>query len=164
MPSALTMLSKQERASYCNHYWEQQFKKVSVLEFTRDRKMMSVLCSRKQQEILFCKGAPESIFSRCTSVLCNDDGSAAPMTAEIRAELEERLISYGQKETLRCLAVALKPMPMGQQTVTLDDEYNLTLVGLVGMLDPPRDEVKSAIALCKSAGIRVIVVTGDNKV
>ncbi|CAK9264959.1 unnamed protein product [Sphagnum jensenii] len=163
MPSALTMLSKQERASYCNHYWEQQFKKVSVLEFTRDRKMMSVLCSRKQQEILFCKGAPESIFSRCTSVLCNDDGSAAPMTAEIRAELEERLISYGQKETLRCLAVALKPMPMGQQTVTLDDEYNLTLVGLVGMLDPPRDEVKSAIALCKSAGIHVIVVTGDNK-
>jgi Ca2+ transporting ATPase len=94
MPSALTMLSKQERASYCNHYWEQQFKKVSVLEFTRDRKMMSVLCSRKQQEILFCKGAPESIFSRCTSVLCNDDGSAAPMTAEIRAELEERLIRY----------------------------------------------------------------------
>ena len=65
---------------------------LSVLDFSRDRKMMSVLCSRKQQEILFCKGAPESIFSRCTSVLCNDDGSAAPMTAEIRAELEERLI------------------------------------------------------------------------
>lgn len=68
--------------------------KLSVLDFARDRKMMSVLCSRKQQEILFCKGAPESIFSRCTSVLCNDDGSAAPMTAEIRAELEERLYRY----------------------------------------------------------------------
>jgi len=137
---------------------------------------MSVLCSRKQQEILFCKGAPESIFSRCTSVLCNDDGSAAPMTAEIRAELEEKLYrypdyvtppfswscvnlkaspffprilffeldrfwlwswwfwlvcSYGEKETLRCLALALKPMPMGQQTLALDDEYNLTFVGLV---------------------------------
>lgn len=163
MPSALTMLSKQERVSYCNHYWEQQFNKLSVLDFSRDRKMMSVLCSRKQQEILFCKGAPESIFSRCTSVLCNDDGSAAPMTAEIRAELEERLYSYGEKETLRCLALALKPMPMGQQTVALDDEYNLTFVGLVGMLDPPRDEVRQAIATCKSAGIRVIVVTGDNK-
>jgi hypothetical protein len=56
--------------------------------------MMSVLCLRKQQEILFCKGAPESIFSRCTSVLCNDDGSAVPMTAEICAELEERLYRY----------------------------------------------------------------------
>jgi Ca2+ transporting ATPase len=163
MPSALTMLSKQERVSYCNHYWEQQFNKLSVLDFSRDRKLMSVLCSRKQQEILFCKGAPESIFSRCTSVLCNDDGSAAPMTAEIRAELEERLYSYGEKETLRCLALALKPMPMGQQTVALDDEYNLTFVGLVGMLDPPRDEVRQAVATCKSAGIRVIVVTGDNK-
>ncbi|KAG0606337.1 hypothetical protein M758_9G132800 [Ceratodon purpureus] len=163
MPSALGMLSKQERVSYCNHYWEQQFNKLSVLDFSRDRKMMSVLCSRKQQEIMFCKGAPESILSRCTSVLCNDDGSAAPMTAEIRAELEERLYSYGEKETLRCLALALKPMPMGQQTVALDDEYNLTFVGLVGMLDPPRDEVRQAIATCKSAGIRVIVVTGDNK-
>lgn len=56
--------------------------------------MMSVLRSRKQQEILFCKGAPECILSRCTSVLCNDDGAAAPMTAEIRAELEERLYRY----------------------------------------------------------------------
>lgn len=163
MPSALTMLSKQERVSYCNHYWEQQFNKLSVLDFSRDRKMMSVLRSRKQQEILFCKGAPECILSRCTSVLCNDDGAAAPMTAEIRAELEERLYSYGQKETLRCLALALKPMPMGQQSLTLADECNLTFVGLVGMMDPPRDEVRHAIATCKSAGIRVIVVTGDNK-
>lgn len=67
---------------------------------------MSVLCSRKQQEILFCKGAPESIFSRCTSVLCNDDGSAAPMTAEIRAELEERLYrccAYVAFLRLRCV-------------------------------------------------------------
>lgn len=63
---------------------------MSLLEFSRDRKMMSVLCSRKLQEIVFSKGAPESIISRCTNILCNDDGSVLPLTAEIRAELEAR--------------------------------------------------------------------------
>lgn len=52
--------------------------------------MMSVLCSRNQLQIMFCKGAPESIISRCTNILCNDDGSTIPLTANIRAELESR--------------------------------------------------------------------------
>lgn len=163
MPSALNMLSKHERASYCNHYWENQFKKVAVLEFSRDRKMMSVLCSRKQQEIMFSKGAPESIIARCSNVLCNDDGSAIPLTVDVRSELENRFLSFGKKETLRCLALALKRMPPGQQSLSFEDESNLTFIGLVGMLDPPRAEVRNAIQTCMSAGIRVIVVTGDNK-
>ncbi|KAK3425613.1 calcium-transporting ATPase 3, endoplasmic reticulum-type isoform X1 [Eucalyptus grandis] len=163
MPSALNVLSKHERASYCNHYWENQFKKVSVLEFSRDRKMMSVLYSRKNMEVMFSKGAPESIISRCTSILCNDDGSTVPLTTDIQAELEARLHSFAGKETLRCLALALKRMPLGQQTISLDDEKDLTFIGMVGMLDPPREEVKNAMLSCMSAGIRVIVVTGDNK-
>lgn len=163
MPSALNMLSNHERASYCNHYWESQFKKLSVLEFSRDRKMMSVLCSRKQMEIMFSKGAPESIISRCTSILCNDDGSTVPLTANIRDELESRFHSFAGKETLRCLALALKRMPMGRQALSFDDEKDLTFIGLVGMLDPPREEVSNAILSCMTAGIRVIVVTGDNK-
>jgi len=61
-----------------------------VLEFSRDRKMMSVLCSRKQQEIMFSKGAPECIISRCTHILCNDDASSVPLTTDIRNELEAR--------------------------------------------------------------------------
>ncbi|PKI72457.1 hypothetical protein CRG98_007124 [Punica granatum] len=92
MPTALNVLSKHDRASYCNHYWENQFKKVSVLEFSRDRKMMSVLCSRKHMELMFSKGAPESILSRCTSILCNEDGSTVPLTPDVRAELEARFI------------------------------------------------------------------------
>ncbi|XP_008790243.2 calcium-transporting ATPase 3, endoplasmic reticulum-type isoform X1 [Phoenix dactylifera] len=163
MPSALNMLSKHERASYCNRYWEHQFKKISVLEFSRDRKMMSVLCSRKQQEIMFSKGAPESIISRCTHILCNDDGSSVPLTADIRNELVARFQSFAGKDTLRCLALALKRMPLGLQTLCHEDEANLTFIGLVGMLDPPREEVRNAMLSCMSAGIRVIVVTGDNK-
>ncbi|XP_044509912.1 calcium-transporting ATPase 3, endoplasmic reticulum-type-like isoform X4 [Mangifera indica] len=163
MPSALNMLSKHERASYCNHYWENRFKKVSVLEFSRDRKMMSVLCSHKQTDIMFSKGAPESVISRCTNILCNDNGSIVPMTANIRAELESRFNSLAGKETLRCLALAFKQMPIGQQSLSYDNENDLTFIGLVGMLDPPREEVKKAMLSCMTAGIRVIVVTGDNK-
>ncbi|XP_012068199.1 calcium-transporting ATPase 3, endoplasmic reticulum-type isoform X4 [Jatropha curcas] len=163
MPSALHMLSKHERASYCNHYWENQFKKVSVLEFSRDRKMMSVLCSRKQTEIMFSKGAPESILSRCSNILCNYDGSTIPLSAAIREQIESRFHSFAGKETLRCLALAMKQMPMGQQSLSIDDENDLTFIGLVGMLDPPREEVRNAMLSCMTAGIRVIVVTGDNK-
>ncbi|XP_061969301.1 calcium-transporting ATPase 3, endoplasmic reticulum-type-like isoform X1 [Populus nigra] len=163
MPSALHMLSKHERASYCNHYWESQFKKVSVLEFSRDRKMMSVLCSQKQKEIMFSKGAPESIFSRCSNILCNDDGSTVLFSAAVQDELESRFRSFAGKETLRCLALAFKQMPIGQQTLSFEDEKDLTFIGLVGMLDPPREEVRNAMLSCMTAGIRVIVVTGDNK-
>ncbi|KAH0988374.1 hypothetical protein GBA52_015551 [Prunus armeniaca] len=164
MPSSLNMLSKHERASYCNHYWEDHFKKISVADFTRDRKMMSVLCSRNQLQLMFSKGAPESIISRCTNILCNDDGSTIPLTASIRAELESRFHSFAGKETLRCLALAFKRMPMGLQSLSHNDENDLTFIGLVGMLDPPREEVRNAMLSCMTAGIRVIVVTGDNKV
>ncbi|KAK9163663.1 hypothetical protein Syun_004565 [Stephania yunnanensis] len=163
MPSALNKLTKHDRASYCNHYWENQFKKVSSLDFSRDRKMMSVLCSRMQQGIMFTKGAPESIISRCSNVLCNDDGSTASLATHVRAELEARLQSFAGKETLRCLALAMKWMPIEQQSISYEDEKDLTFIGLVGMLDPPRDEVRNAMLSCMSAGIRVIVVTGDNK-
>ncbi|CAN1135632.1 Calcium-transporting ATPase 3, endoplasmic reticulum-type, partial [Linum perenne] len=161
--SALHMLSKHERASYCNHYWENQFRKISALDFSRDRKMMSVLCSQKHTQVVFSKGAPESILSRCSHILCNDNGSTIPLSANIRDELESRFHSFAAKETLRCLALAMKQMPMAQQSLSLHDEKDLTFIGLVGMLDPPREEVRNAMLSCMTAGIRVIVVTGDNK-
>lgn len=75
MPKALNRLSKQDRVSYCNAYWEGQFSRIATLEFSRDRKMMSVLCTRKGQEVLFVKGAPEAVLAASIAVLCNEDGS-----------------------------------------------------------------------------------------
>lgn len=66
-----------------------------MLEFTRDRKMMSVLCNRKQIQIMFSKGAPESILLRCTNIMCNDDGSTVHLTSEIRAEIESKFNRFG---------------------------------------------------------------------
>ncbi|CAI5525923.1 unnamed protein product [Closterium sp. Naga37s-1] len=163
MPTSLGLLSKAERAAFCNNHWHETFHKLASLEFSRDRKLMSVLCMRGEEEILFCKGAPEAVLSRSSRVLSNGDGDVAAMTPEMKAAIEERVSSYGRHQMLRCLALAMRPLPQGQQTITPDDETDLTFLGLVGMLDPPREEVRAAVETCRSAGIRIIVVTGDNK-
>jgi len=138
------------------------------MEFSRDRKMMSVLVKLNGTGALFVKGAPEFVLERCTSVMVH--GKTIPLTAELRNIILERTLSYGTAG-LRTLAMAcvevqdLDPSHYdGESTSDYSQfEENLTFVGLVGMLDPPRPEVRQAVANCKAAGIRVICVTGDNK-
>ena len=96
MPSALTKLSEQERASYCAAYWAGQFKRVEQLDFTRDRKMMSTLCSRKGTNILFSKGAPEAVLAKCTNALTNAKGAAEPMNDQVRKDLNDVLAKYAK--------------------------------------------------------------------
>ncbi|KAK9918863.1 hypothetical protein WJX75_007624 [Coccomyxa subellipsoidea] len=163
MPEALAHLSHRERATFCNDYWQHEYHRISALEFSRDRKMMSVRCRRAGKDTLFVKGAPEAIFARCTHVLLNDGGGTAQMTSALMRALNERVMAYGSHHTLRCLALARKAIPSSNDQVTEDDEAGLTLLGLVGMHDPPRPEAAAAVATCRAAGIRVIVVTGDNK-
>ena len=162
MPSALTKLSEQERASYCAAYWAGQFKRVEQLDFTRDRKMMSTLYSRKGTNILFSKGAPEAVLAKCTNALTNAKGAAEPMNDQVRKDLNDVLAKYA-KTSLRVLALAMRPMPAKQTQIDAEDENDLTFLGFVGIADPPRAEVARAIATCRGAGIRVVMVTGDNK-
>merc|ERR1711899_486568 len=118
---------------------------------------------------MFVKGAPEGVLDRCTHYRIGGDKQA--MTPAIRAKIIDTAVSYGTgRDTLRCLAVATNDNPMNPNDMDLEDstkfakyEVGLTFVGVVGMLDPPRMEVKPCIALCKEAGIRVIMITGDNK-
>merc|ERR1712015_451171 len=93
------------------------------------------------------------------------------MTAAMRQQIMDKAVEYGTgRDTLRCLALATADSPCNPADMNLEDsakfaqyEVNLTFCGVVGMLDPPRIEVKPAIALCRDAGIRVIMITGDNK-
>ena len=129
---------------------------------------MSVLVKLNGSGALFVKGAPESVLDRCTSVLVN--GSTILLTPTLRATLLEQTLQYG-KDGLRTLALAYRDVEDTDSSHYLSEttadyarfERDFTFVSLVGMLDPPRPEVREAIANCKAAGIRVICITGDNK-
>merc|ERR1712012_595944 len=154
---------------------EQKWKKEFTLEFSRDRKSMSTYCTPKKPTRLgtgakiFVKGATEGVLDRCTYVRIGTE--KVPMTPAMKQNILETAVAYGTgRDTLRCLALATADTPMNPKDMDLENstkfvkyETNLTFVGVVGMLDPPRLEVKPSIALCKEAGIRVIMITGDNK-
>lgn len=152
------------------------YQTVTTLEFTRDRKSMSVLVVGKQGARLLVKGAPEGILARTTHVM-QPSGEVVPLTAVAKSALEGQVAEYAS-QGLRCLALAyvdgskLDPrLTAAASTGSISlapEEYvkieeNLTLTGIVGMLDPPRPEVAVAIARCREAGIRTVMITGDNK-
>ncbi|MGH0137155.1 UNVERIFIED_CONTAM: hypothetical protein FKN15_030127 [Acipenser sinensis] len=167
-------LSKVERANACNSVIKQLMKKEFTLEFSRDRKSMSVFCTPNKARTttmhkMFVKGAPEGVIERCTHVRVG--GSKVPLTPGIKEKIMTVIKEWGTgRDTLRCLALATRDNPPRKEDLVLEDctrfagyESDLTFVGCVGMLDPPRTEVAASIRLCRLAGIRVIMITGDNK-
>uniref|UniRef100_A0A1D2A032 Calcium-transporting ATPase n=1 Tax=Auxenochlorella protothecoides TaxID=3075 RepID=A0A1D2A032_AUXPR len=165
MPHALARLGREERATYCNNHWAEVWRKSYTLDFSRDRRMMSTLCSGPDGPQLFAKGAPEAVLARCTSALLGARAGAAtvPMTEALRVRLLQRVTAYGSGSALRTLALACRPWRDARGEVLAGDEVGLTFLGLAGMQDPPRPAVARAVAACTAAGIRVVMVTGDNK-
>ncbi|XP_056273992.1 sarcoplasmic/endoplasmic reticulum calcium ATPase 2 isoform X2 [Pseudoliparis swirei] len=166
-------LSKVDRANACNCVIKQLMKKEFTLEFSRDRKSMSVYCTPNKSHSsigkMFIKGAPEGVIDRCTHVRVGN--SKVPLTKSIKEKILSVIRDYGTGlDTLRCLALATRDSPPKVEDMILTDaakfssyESDLTFVACVGMLDPPRQEVAASIKLCRQAGIRVIMITGDNK-
>ncbi|XP_052799678.1 calcium-transporting ATPase sarcoplasmic/endoplasmic reticulum type-like isoform X3 [Mya arenaria] len=168
-------LNKREKGVAAQHVIQQMWKKEFTLEFSRDRKSMSVYCSPNKPTRtpggarMFCKGAPEGLLDRCTHARVA--GNKVPMSPTIKEEIMKHVKAYGTgRDTLRCLALATIDAPPRREDMDLEDsrkfieyETNMTFVGVVGMLDPPREEVAISIKDCRAAGIRVIVITGDNK-
>ncbi|XP_060699607.1 sarcoplasmic/endoplasmic reticulum calcium ATPase 2 isoform X2 [Hemiscyllium ocellatum] len=168
-------LSKIERANACCTVIKQLMKKEFTLEFSRDRKSMSVYCSPNKPtrssigNKMFVKGAPEGVIDRCSYVRIG--ASKVPLSVSVKEKILSVVKEWGTgKDTLRCLALATLDNPIRKEDMNLEESSNfinyevgLTFVGCVGMLDPPRSEVAASIKMCKHAGIRVIMITGDNK-
>ena len=121
------------------------------------RYMATLHHSHEDGAFVYLKGAPERILAMCTQQM-SDDGPV-PLDSTYWRDETNALASQGQ----RILAFAMKPMPAGQQTLTFSDvEDGATLLGLVGLIDPPREEAIAAVGECHTAGIRVIMITGDH--
>jgi Ca2+ transporting ATPase len=160
----------QERLHMASTWYEERLPRLNTFEFSRDRKSMSVLVGNKTDQRLLVKGAPEAIIERCSHTLLGANGKKVPMNKKLSELLLKEVLDYGNRG-LRVIALAsaddvasnplLKKAKTTAQYAQL--EQNLTLIGLVGMLDPPRPEVAGSIRKCKDAGIRVIVITGDNR-
>lgn len=157
------------------------YKVLFVLEFDRNRKAMSVLAlnTKTNRPVLFTKGAPEIIINQCSHYLPKS-GEAVKLTQEGRSDIINQVRTEFMSKTLRALSLCVKEELPSLNGIDVNDrnalkaffkdkervkeiEKDLTLVGVVGMLDPPRPDVDKAISTCFEAGIRVIMITGDNK-
>ncbi|TAQ88410.1 hypothetical protein B7494_g3275 [Chlorociboria aeruginascens] len=155
---------------FASSWYEKRYPRLATYEFSRDRKSMSVLVGDNKTQRLLVKGAPEAIIERCTHTIVGANGKKVPMSKSLSALLLSEVVDYGNKG-LRVIALAsvedVASNPLLKHAKTTAEysqlEQNLTLIGLVGMLDPPRPEVAGSIRKCKEAGIRVIVITGDNR-
>lgn len=166
----LSNMTPSQRSTAISDAYESQYERMLTFEFTRERKSMSTLVRRPDGKgALLVKGAPDTVLERCTDVM-QRDGKVAKLSSSLRKKLDDTVTDYGARG-LRCLAMAVVedvPLELSSYKTERSAEYvqfeqKMTFVGLVGMMDPPRPEVKEAIAKCRSAGIRVIVITGDNK-
>lgn len=129
-----------------NENYPSVFPRVNELPFDSERKMMTTVHQYNQQYLVFAKGAAESIL------LLVD-----PKDKKLILEETEKLAEQG----MRVLAYAYKIVEEGQQHDTLHLESNLTFLGIAGLIDPPREEVKEAINSCRRAGILPVMITGD---
>jgi P-type Ca2+ transporter type 2C len=128
--------------------------RTDEIAFTSERRRMTTLHATSQGPVAYSKGAPDDVLATCTSQWCA--GRAAPLTESSRERIraiEQRMAGDG----LRVLAVASKAGASIE-----DAESDMTFLGMVGMMDPPRAEARAAVETCEAAGIRPVMITGDH--
>ncbi|QLZ68522.1 cation-translocating P-type ATPase [Legionella sp. PC1000] len=141
----------------------QEYQSHFINEFTFDstRKRMSIIEETEECQIVHVKGAPEVILPLCTHYLTRDN--EIKLMSQYQLIIEKAYNNFAE-EGLRTLALARKVIPK-QAELTVDEaESNLTFLGIVGLIDPPRKEVPDALETAKKAGIKVIMITGDSPV
>lgn len=131
--------------------------KISENPFDSDRKMMSVIFRINNKKISYVKGAPEKIINNCKYIYLNEE--VVPITIFNR-EIINKAVEAMAKNALRCIAAAYKiDNNLNEKTA----ERDLIFIGVAGMIDPPRANVRDSINRCKKAGIRTVMITGDHK-
>ena len=143
-----------------NNYSVEQIRKENQKEYEKPfdsvRKMMTVICKKNGKSEAYIKGAPEEVIERCAYILV--DGRKKKLTQEGKEKISKKCEELSN-DALRLLAFAYKKDKLQEKDV----ENDMILLGIVGMIDPPRKEVMASIKSCHDAGIKVIMITGDHK-
>ncbi len=139
---------------------DKQEPRIGEIPFSSERKRMTTIHAVGTKKIAYMKGAPEIVLQKCTCILMN--GKVQKLTNENRAKIL-KVTEELALQALRNLGFAYKELPADVNNFSEQLEEGFVFVGVMGMIDPPRSEVKDAIALCKEAGIRVVMITGDHK-
>ncbi|EOU1462021.1 calcium-transporting P-type ATPase, PMR1-type [Clostridium perfringens] len=159
-PTEIALLESPFKLNILKEKLEKEFKRIDEIPFDSDRKLMTTvnLVDDKKARV-FTKGALDSILSICNKISVN--GKLLDFSKEYKAKVLENSNIMSDK-ALRVLAFAYKDI--SKENIVLDSlEKDLVFIGMVGMIDPPRLEVKDSIKLCKSAGITPVMITGDHK-
>lgn len=157
-PTEIALIDFSEKQNQSYRELRKKYPRENELPFDSDRKLMSTLHTIDQKKMMLTKGGPDVVFERSTKVLLNDQ--IVPLTPEIKAQFQKQNEAFSER-ALRVLAFAYKIVSTTE--ITLADEEELVLVGLMAMIDPPREEVFQAVADANSAGIQTIMITGDHK-
>lgn len=141
------------------HEWEDDYKIIKEIPFDSTRKRMSVIVEdENNMRFLITKGAPEIIIPR-SAYFMNQDGRKQLKVVEPFYQAVDDMAD----NALRTIAIGMKPLTKDESQDSSFLETDLTLLGIYGMIDPPRKEVRSAIQECKEAGIKTVMITGDHK-
>lgn len=159
-PTEIALLRFAEKRGIDYKELREKYDRLSEIPFDSDRKLMSTVNSINGNSIMFTKGAPDVVFSRSNTVLNN--GELEKMTEEIKNQYRKVNEDFSNK-ALRVLAFAVKDVPDENFVPCLEDETEMTLVGLTAMIDPPREQVYDAVREATGAGIKTVMITGDHK-
>ncbi|WP_244998089.1 cation-translocating P-type ATPase [Clostridium bowmanii] len=138
---------------------EKSHKRIDEIPFDSDRKLMTTVNKYDSEYYVMTKGAIDNLLNICTKIYV--EGNIVEMTPPIKKEILAAANSMSD-DALRVLGAAYKILPTSH--VEIDSlENDLILIGLVGMIDPPRLEVKDSITLCRNSGIKTVMITGDHQ-
>ena len=159
-PTEIALINLGDRFGLYASGVREKYPRFGENPFDSDRKLMSTQHVMEDRPTMLVKGAVDVLLERMTHI--QTDEGVHPLTETDREKIRNQNQEFS-KEGLRVLGFAYKEILVGHE-ITLEDEYHLTFIGMIAMMDPPREESAEAVKQCKQAGIRPIMITGDHKV
>lgn len=157
-PTEIALIEVAEKLGMNKDETDLDYPRIDELAFDSERKMMSTVHQEQDMKTVYVKGAIECLLPKITEI--EVEGIRRPITDKDQEKIEKQVDEMSEK-ALRVLGVAYKPSLKEMDKATY--EKDLVFLGLTGMIDPPREEVKPSIEECHDAGIRVVMITGDHQ-